>query len=231
MTEEEKINIKEQFNYIVKDGIAPILKSAGFRKKGNNFHAHVRELDWCINIQKDGWGFDRYFNQWGFTINIGVTWSDYAICLFNKVSDFPLEGYCPIRARIGTIMGKGDYWFKLRPHQDCSPVKDLICSTIKEKVLPLLNDIKCLNDLWNFIEDNRPWHTFLIKLFHVKSKQKVFSVTPIDLYVLCLATGKTKKAKLLRRKMERRRRKVNDSLLDKIVETYGKRSPETDRFL
>ena len=46
MTEEEKINIKEQFNYIVKDGIAPILKSAGFRKKGNNFHAHVRELDW-----------------------------------------------------------------------------------------------------------------------------------------------------------------------------------------
>ena len=126
-------------------------------------------------------------------------------------------------------MGKGDYWFKLRPHQDCSPVKDLICSTIKEKVLPLLNDIKCLNDLWNFIEDNRPWHTFLIKLFHVKSKQKVFSVTPIDLYVLCLATGKTKKAKLLRRKMERR--KVNDSLLDKIVETYGKRSPETDRFL
>ena len=86
-----------------------------------------------------------------------------------------------------------------------------------------------MNDLWNFIEDNRPWHTFLIKLFHVKSKQKVFSVTPIDLYVLCLATGKTKKAKLLRRKMERR--KVNDSLLDKIVETYGKRSPETDRFL
>lgn len=221
MTEEEKINIKEQFNYIVKNGIAPILKSAGFRKKGNNFHAHAGELDWCINIQKDGWGFDRYFNQWGFTINIGVTWSDYAICLFNKVSDFPLEGYYPIRARIGTIMGKGDYWFKLRPHQDCSPVKDLICSTIKEKVLPLLNDIKCLNDLWNFIEDNRPWHTFLIKLFHVKSKQKVFSVTPIDLYVLCLATGKTKKAKLLRRKMERR--KANTSLLDKIDEMYKSR--------
>lgn len=54
MTEEEKINIKEQFNYIVKNGIAPILKSAGFRKKGNNFHAHAGELDWCINIQKTG---------------------------------------------------------------------------------------------------------------------------------------------------------------------------------
>ena len=122
MTEEEKINIKEQFNYIVKDGIAPILKSAGFRKKGNNFHAHVRELDWCINIQKDGWGFDRYFNQWGFTINIGVTWSDYAICLFNKVSDFPLEGYCPIRGlftskRFDLLHNKGESSAIIKRHQ------------------------------------------------------------------------------------------------------------------
>ena len=89
-----------------------------------------------------------------------------------------------------------------------------------------MNDIKCLDDLWNFIEDNRAWRTFLIKLFHVRSKQKVFRATPIDLYVLCLATGKAKRAKLLRRKMERR--KMNDSLLDKITETYGKRSLETD---
>ena len=132
-----------------------------------------------------------------------------------------MEGACPIRARIGAIMGKGDYWFTLRTYQDCSPVKELICSTIKNKVLPLLNDIKCLNDLWDFIEDNRSWHTFLIKLFHVKSKQKVFWATPIDLYVLCLATGKVKKAKLLRRKMERQ--KANDSLLDKIDEMYKSR--------
>ena len=131
-----------------------------------------------------------------------------------------MEGYCPVRARIGTIMGKGDYWFELRPNQDCTPVKDLICSTIKAKVLPLLNNIKCLNDLWDLIEDNRSWHTFLKKLFHVKSKQKIFWATPIDLYVLCLATGKTKKAKLLRRKMERR--DPNTSLLDKIDEMYKK---------
>lgn len=109
----------------------------------------------------------------------------------------------------------------LRPYQDCSPVKDLICSTIKEKVLPLLNDIKCLNDLWDFIEDNRPWHTFLIKLFHVRSKRKVFWTTSIGLYMLCLTTGKTKKAKSLRSKMERR--KANTSLLDKIDEMYKSR--------
>ena len=46
MTEEEKLNIK------IKEGIAPILKSAEFKKNGNNFYAHVGELDWCINMQK-----------------------------------------------------------------------------------------------------------------------------------------------------------------------------------
>ena len=143
-----------------------------------------------------------------------------------QLLNYIVKNSCPIRTRIGNFIGKDDYWFILHPNQDCSPIKDLICSTLQNKVLPLLKQHQYLNDLWDLIEDNHSRHTFLIKLFHVRSKQKVFWATPIDLYVLCLATGKVKKAKLLRRKMERR--KVNDSLLDKITETYGKRSPETD---
>lgn len=201
MTEEEKQNIKEQFNDIVSNGIAPILKAAGFKKRGNNFHVHVGEMDWCINIQKDRWGYDEYFNTWKFTINIGVTWSDYAFCLFNEVCDFPLESSCPIRTRLGNFIGKGD-WSTLLPNQDCSPIKDLIYSTIKNKVLPLLNNIKCLNDLWDLIEDNYSWYQ---KLFHIGVEQKVFWTTPIGLYLLCLATGKTKKAKQLRSEMKQRK--------------------------
>ena len=66
MTEEEKLNIKKQFCDIIKGGIAPILKSAEFKKNGNNFYAHVGELDWCINMQKDRWGFDDSSNTWHF---------------------------------------------------------------------------------------------------------------------------------------------------------------------
>ena len=143
-------------------------------------------MDWYINIQKDRWGYDDYFNTWIFTINIGVTWSDYAFCLLNEIFDFHLESSCLIRARLGNLIGKGD-WF-LRTNQDCSPTKDLICSTIKNKVLPLLNNIKCLNDLWDLIEDNYSWHQ---KLFHIRIEQKVFWATPIGLYLLCLATGVT----------------------------------------
>ena len=44
MTEEEKLNIKKQFCDIIKEGIAPILKSAEFKKNGNNFYAHVGEI-------------------------------------------------------------------------------------------------------------------------------------------------------------------------------------------
>lgn len=44
MTKEEKQNIKEQFNDIVNNGIVPILKTAGFKKRGNNFHANTGEI-------------------------------------------------------------------------------------------------------------------------------------------------------------------------------------------
>ena len=73
MTEKEKLDIKEQFGGIVKGGMAPVLKSAGFKKKGNNFHARVGEMDWCVNIQKNKWGYDDSSRTWQFTINIGVT--------------------------------------------------------------------------------------------------------------------------------------------------------------
>ena len=56
--------------------------------------------------KKDRWGFDDSSNTWQFTINIGVTWGDYAMCLFNEVCDFPLENSCPIRTRIGNFIGK-----------------------------------------------------------------------------------------------------------------------------
>lgn len=138
-----------------------------------------------------------------------------------KQFNYIVKNSCPIRTRIGNFIGKDDYWFILHPNQDCSPIKDLICSTLQNKVLPLLKQHQYLNDLWDLIEDNHSRHTFLIKLFHVRSKQKVFWATPIGLYMLCLATRKAKKAKSLRSKMEQR--KTNTSLLDKIDEMYKNR--------
>lgn len=220
MTEAEKQDIMNQFKDIVSNGIAPILKTAGFKKGGNNFHAHTGKVDLCINIQKDRWGYDSYFNTWEFTINIGVTWNDYTMSLFDKACDFPLESSCPIRARIGKFMGKSDYWFVLRPNQDCSQTKDLICTTIKDKVLPILNNIKCLNDTWKYIAENSSWYERLTKLFHIESGQKVFWTTPIGQYMLCVATGKGKMAKQLMDEMKQRR--ANTELVDKIIERYEK---------
>ena len=114
-----------------------------------------------------------------------------------QLLNYIVKNSCPIRTRIGNFIGKDDYWFILHPNQDCSPIKDLICSTLQNKVLPLLKQHQYLNDLWDLIEDNHSRHTFLIKLFHVRSKQKVFWATPIGLYMLCLATGKAKKAKIV----------------------------------
>lgn len=220
MTEEEKQNIKEQFNDIVSNGIVPILKAANFKRRGNNFHAHMGDVDWCINIQKSRWGFDDYYNTWQFTINIGITWKDYIICLFNKACDFPLESSCPLRARIGNFMGKGDYWFVLRPYHDHLPIKEQICTTIKNKVLPLLYDINCFDDAWKYTIKNRSWYRSLTKLFHIGTKQEVFEINAFGFYMLCLESGKEEKANIFRKQMERCG--ANTEFLDKILDTYKK---------
>ena len=97
-----------------------------------------------------------------------------------KQFNYIVKNSCPIRTRIGNFIGKDDYWFILHPNQDCSPIKDLICSTLQNKVLPLLKQHQYLNDLWDLIEDNHSRHTFLIKLFHVRSKQKVSFGLPLS---------------------------------------------------
>lgn len=218
MTESEQQNIKEQFKDILSNGIAPILKTAGFKKSGCNFHARAGEMDWCINIQKERWGFNDY--TWQFTINIGVTWNDYTTSLFDKACDFPLESSCPIRARIGMFMGKGDYWFVLRPNQDHLPVKEQICSTITEKVLPVLNGIKCFDDAWKYIIKDSTWCESLTNLFSNKPEPKVFEISPFGFYMLCLQTEKEKEAKLFRAELEQRG--ANLEILDKILATYKK---------
>lgn len=217
MTEEDKQNIKEQFKDIVSNGIAPILKVAGFKKRGDNFLCHSGEMDLCINIQKGRWGFDNHFNSWQFTINIGVTWNEYTMCLFGKSCDFPTESSCPLRTRIGSFNHKGD-WFTLRPYQEHTQIKELICTTIKDKVLPLLNNIKNLNDTWEYIADEHIQDNVLKRLFHKGATSRVFWVTPIGLYMLYVATGKTEKAISLKNEMEQRN--ANTELLDKIIKTY-----------
>ena len=68
-----------------------------------------------------------------------------------KQFNYIVKNSCPIRTRIGNFIGKDDYWFILHPNQDCSPIKDLICSTLQNKVLPLLKQHQYLNDLCDLI--------------------------------------------------------------------------------
>ena len=60
-----------------------------------------------------------------------------------------------------------------------------------------------------------------------RDQAKSFWIAPIGLYMLCLATGKTGKAKLLRSEMGQR--EVTISLLDRIDGKYKERKHETDR--
>lgn len=46
-------NAQEKFNNVIKEGIAPILESNNFKKKGFNFYRDLGDVGHAINIQKD----------------------------------------------------------------------------------------------------------------------------------------------------------------------------------
>lgn len=221
MTDEDKQNITIKFNDIVRNGIAPILKATGFRERGNNFHAHVGEMDYCINIQKDRRGFDDHFCSWRFTINICMTWADYTTSLFDKDCDFPLYSSCPLSARIGDFIGKGDLWITLHPNQDYTQTNEMICSVINDTILPILLNIRCLNDIWKYVKSHG-------ESPESKDVSQVFYLTPIGRYMLYIATGRNDEAAKMRTDMIQNGASME--LLDKVYETYKRRHPyETNR--
>lgn len=88
--------MKDEFNKIIKEIIAPILKKNGFKKKGLNFYRNSEQTQQIINFQKSR---GNSFNNLKFYINCGV--------LINNLTDssreLKSESEADIRKRIQKI--------------------------------------------------------------------------------------------------------------------------------
>lgn len=89
---------------IINKGITPVLRQAGFKTNGQNFHRQIGEVDWCINIQKYRRRSDKGSNSLLFTVNAGVTFEEYHE-VFYSTQGVPTENCCPLRARPGQFIG------------------------------------------------------------------------------------------------------------------------------
>lgn len=137
------------FKEMLKDYLAPQLKNAGFKKKGQTWNRPVNdELVHVINVQKSGWSDSEEIS---FTVNMGLFVRPvYQIIWNREASKIIAESDCFPRFRIGRLPGKTagkDIWWELHDRLELSSVGNEIAKKIEEDGLPLLDRCRSIPDV------------------------------------------------------------------------------------
>lgn len=203
MTKEEELKIKEvrqteakivkeRYNVILKECIAPILKNAGFERKGHNFHLHVDELEWCISIQKDPFGYSSDFRELSFDIEIGITFKEYYPLM--PQSNLYLAISCPFRARIGDFTGRVG-GFSLHLKGDDNMVKKEVQKALESCLLPVVSTIHTKSGLLNSTKlRTKGWKILLLRKCFPEKYRPLFYPMPYGLLILYHSLGMKKRA-------------------------------------
>lgn len=203
---------------IVNKGITPVLRQAGFKRNGQNFHRKVGEVDWCINIQKYRRISDKGSNSLLFTVNAGVTFEEYHE-VFYSTQGVPTENCCPLRARPGQFIwngnpwfsfrmllysigsrsgfkGREDWWFMLCPHKNPKYLLSAVNLLLSKGILPEMQRFKTKMDLLGYIENG---------------KTRPFDVRPRNIVrlVLLKSVGMRKEADVLEAELNQNPRNEN----------------------
>jgi hypothetical protein len=133
------------FNEIVKEDIAPFLKTQGFKKQNLNFYKTVNGLTFLINFQKSTYNSVDFVQ---FFINCGIYCADFEAFVGETILSNPKEYDCVFNNRFERITGFGKKEFELLESSD-EGKKQLAENVIAEleKVIAFYQNIKNIDDL------------------------------------------------------------------------------------
>lgn len=130
-------DIKSEFDLIIKEVIAPVLKANGFQKSGNNFYRDLGEIGQAFNIQQSQWNSK---DDKTFVFNLGLLDKEIQNEIYQReLPKFPKEYSCEIRLRHGQLMNKGDVWYALNKRTDLEKLKAQIDNDLEKYVLPFFD--------------------------------------------------------------------------------------------
>ena len=92
--------MKETFQLLVKQYIAPLLKKEGFIKKNLNFYCKSQTLTYVINLQNSN---GNTYDKTMFYVNCGIYSSHIASVLSMEILEFPKEYQCHYSERLENI--------------------------------------------------------------------------------------------------------------------------------
>lgn len=111
--------IKEIIDEIVQAALAVPLKEQGFKRSGRNWRRPKADSIQVINVQASRHNLGT---NGEFTVNLGVYFPRVPVELAATITDKPTEPDCHVRQRIGGILGRGDFWWKIRSRANLAEI-------------------------------------------------------------------------------------------------------------
>ncbi|MEY4903781.1 MAG: hypothetical protein RLZZ292_1596 [Bacteroidota bacterium] len=135
----------EVFGEMVKEYLAPFLKSKGFKKQNLYFYKEENGLTFLIHFQKNAYNSADYV---AFFINCGIYCADFEALVGEEILPKPKEYNCLFNQRFENITGFGKKEFELLESSD-EGKKQLAENVIAEleKVIAFYQNIKNVDDL------------------------------------------------------------------------------------
>lgn len=153
---EKMKSASQRFSNVLKEGITPVLKENGFKKKGQNYYKSIGEIGHAVNIQKDKWNSK---DEIKFTINLGIFSKKYWLSEFDfdktqKIPELPKESESLIRERIGQLKYGKDNWYLIESQKsEWKLVKD-IKEDLMNYALPFFKELDTTSKLINHLKSN-----------------------------------------------------------------------------
>jgi hypothetical protein len=126
------------FNRLLSD-LNRFLKPHGLRRSGQSF---ARETDECwqiIGLQKSRF---TDLSEVRFTVNFGVTSKALMELRGQDPSKIPQHWTCPLRSRIGELLGQNDTWWTSQLGDEFRSAYANLMSALTDKALPLFDSLK-----------------------------------------------------------------------------------------
>jgi hypothetical protein len=136
---------------ILAEHLAPLMKSLGFRRKGQRFWREVGQFFDELDLQKQWFNTKTHAR---FTINLGVYFPPVGGWTGGRVSVMPPKEYeCTIGERIGFLFGKHlDFWWEVRGIRQAPAIGKDLCEKITRFGVPWL---EAMHDLRAMLRYNR----------------------------------------------------------------------------
>ena len=139
-------DISKRIDAIIREGLAPLLKKEGFKKKARNFYREYEDRIEVINVQASKWNEGA---EGQFTVNVGVYYPEIAeVTDAIPVKGMPKEYDCTIRERIGLLTPeKKDEWWKIDSSTNDYEVSERVSKQVKVLCIPWLARMSSLNEV------------------------------------------------------------------------------------